>query len=50
MLEKLNEKSKRLKAELTSLENKLKSKKDLDYQEKKQLEELIKKEMNCLKK
>ncbi len=43
MLEKLNEKSKRLKAELTSLENKLKSKKDLDYQEKKQLEELIKK-------
>ncbi len=43
MLEKLNEKSKRLKAELASLENKLKSKKELDFQEKKQLEELIKK-------
>ncbi|RFS15884.1 DUF4175 family protein [Emticicia sp. C21] len=43
MLEKLNEKSKKLKTELTNLENRLKSKKDLDFQEKKQLEELIRK-------
>ncbi len=39
MLEKLNEKSKRLKTELNNLENKLKSKKDIDFQEKKRLEE-----------
>jgi hypothetical protein len=43
MLEKLNEKSKKLKNDLINLENKLKSKKDLDFQEKKQLEELLKK-------
>ena len=43
MLEKLNEKSKKLKNDLNNLEKKLKSKKDLDFQEKKQLEELLKK-------
>ncbi len=43
MLEKLSVKSKKLKNDLNNLENKLKSKKDLDFQEKKQLEELLKK-------
>lgn len=43
MLEKLSEKSKKLKNELANIENRLKSKKDLDFQEKKQLEELIRK-------
>ncbi|WP_259014953.1 DUF4175 family protein [Emticicia fluvialis] len=43
MLEKITEKSKKLKNELNTLENRLKSKKDLDFQEKKQLEELLRK-------
>lgn len=52
MLEKLVDKSKKLKSQLNELENRLKSKKDLDFQEKKQLEELVRKReelMNELK-
>jgi hypothetical protein len=51
-LEKALEKSKKLKEELNQLEKRLKAKKDLDFQDKKQLEDLIKKReelMNQLK-
>jgi hypothetical protein len=43
MLEKLIEKSAKLKNQINDLENRLRSKKELDFQEKKQMEELLKK-------
>ncbi len=49
MLEDLTEKAKKLKNELNNFENRVKSKKDFDFQEKKQLEDLIKKREDLMK-
>lgn len=49
MFEDLTDKAKKLKNELNNFENRVKSKKDIDFQEKKQLEDLIKKREDLIK-
>lgn len=49
MLEDLTDKAKKLKTDLNNFENKVKSKKDFDFQEKKQLEDLLKKREDLMK-